>query len=694
MKKYTLNIDVMNSFFIAVSSLIIVGGIFRPGILIMADHPMHFMEVFYLVNKLIPSYHWVDGWCMAPPPGHPMLLYVYQLGGWIVAMLNMLLKVDLNLAYKISMYISAAFPPIALYIFLKSRFGRPAAMSGSFLFAFQTLHINLLLTSVWNSYLAVGIFIVFFDILDRNYRNLNAKTIALLSILQAMIIVAHPIAHLVSFMLVGSFFLTALFKDIKGDKASRYRPMLILLIPVGGSLITFYYLFNLFVTRNWLVGFNAPWLDKTFTVNLLLLAKTIFGGFNNFVDTKLLNTSQYAVFFKGVLVTVFTIIPELARSLLGLLGLWFLLFKNEGRYSNFFRTISIFTFFTFFVFTGIWHYIPVIKDMPLVGTMINKRLLIYLHLVLCILAAYAVMRIAKSPTCGKLLKNRIAAYLLVLALVFAISVSECYIASVSGLFATTDNLKKMDAIKEVWRWAATNVDRNSRIVYQSTFGNDVGEPVLLRSHVTALGMYYTPCLHVVTCGTTEQFPTYKELDTSNGKFFGIPVEAISKGDIIEKMEVFNAKYIVALEPKLKNKLASISDFKIIKRIDGFDIFEYTSLLPGWAYFSGGNDSGTSNCETFDDYHIKIAGYNKLKNNEIIVKVGYHPYWSASLNGKVASVVSGPFGLMSIKLAETGRFTLDLRYNSKKAIPIAVSIVSLLVFLSIFAVNPSKNSNLL
>ncbi len=659
-QKRTL-IDAFNILLILAIGFYLIGKIFRPGILLLYDHPMHFIEVNYLVSRFIPLKHWIDGWSMQAPLGQPILLYNYQLSGWLIAIIKFLFNTNVNFAYKLLVYASYVITPITLYVFVREKMGYLAGLFCGFLFLSQTIHTNLLLNCAWNGYFSIGLLIVFLLVLDKTYRKINIKTLAWLSMLVGLITLSHAFSQLETLILIFIYF-AIILANSDFNKHYKIKSFSLFLVPVVGSFIAFYYLYNIFATRKWLVGFAEPWLAGTFYENLQIIAKSIFGGFDK---------------YQNVLVNVFSNIPEAVMSIFGLIGLALFYIKKEKEYKDFYHALTLFILFNFLIFTGFWHNIPIIKDLALLKTLINHRFLVYIHLGLCIAAGYTVKCLI-----GYLKGRRIFYSVLIFSIgalsLLAVTLAEKYVIIDNGWTKTTESVRKVEDIKSVWSWISDNLDDAYRIVYQSTYNNWPDEAILNKSHVLALGMYFTPFKQIVHCGIGNYMPTYKISDTASGKLFGQKIDTLSGKEIKSKMAVYNAKYIVALEPALKNKISKIEGFRKIKDISNFSIYEYATLKGGWIDFSKNISAQSYKIKDFSEEQVNIIVNNFSDNNRMTLKVSYHPYWHTRINNLKVPLEKTPDGQMSIVLPEAGEYHVEFYYDSKKIVPIAVSIISFIV----------------
>jgi hypothetical protein len=401
------------------------------------------------------------------------------------------------------------------------------------------------------------------------------------------------------------------------------------------------------------------------------MAKAVFGGFENHMAARPGMISS--AYLKGLFVTFFGNIPELLRSALGAAGVIIFLGTGNRQDKKFLLQSLIFMACIFFVFSGVWHHIPLLKDFPLIRTMINKRVLVYIHIALCVFAAYAVNAVFGRLRISKARARALAAGGVILLL--AVIASERYIIDTKGLASTTETSSRFKEIRELWGWLGSNLKTDSRIVYQSTFENEMDDKVLRQSHVTALAMYYTPFMSITTCGVGAHYPTYDMTETSRGMLFGKPLNSITDAEVAGSMETFNAGYIVTVEPGMEERISRIPGFRRIKRLGSLSVFERSGQKPGWLSFGKGM-AGRYETLLFKDSRLKFKIENPVYDNPVTVKMAYHPFWELRINALASPLGKTPQGLMKVTLPGPGTFVVELNYRSRKTVPALISLLTM------------------
>jgi hypothetical protein len=217
------------------------------------------------------------------------------------------------------------------------------------------------------------------------------------------------------------------------------------------------------------------------------------------------------------------------------------------------------------------------------------------------------------------------------------------------------------------------------------------DDILSQSHLMAFGMYYTPFKYIVTTGVGNHYPTYAISETASGNVFGEPVSSISEEEMNKKMGIANARYMVTLEPLLKQGISGMRYFKRIADISGFDIFEFSGPGLGWIDLKDKDQRNNYKIIRFNEENVRINVMNYTERNLLTLKVAYHPYWEAYVNGKKTTIRQNPDGFIELPLSKTGEFDVYFRYDSKKYLPIGVSMISFI--LAVFLIFQKKTLRL-
>ena len=154
--------------FIAGVSVFLFQGIFAPGFMSGYDNSIHYYEAYYLTQVLIPHHHWISGWTMQGMAGCPILTYHPQIGFLFIALLNRLAHLDLLVSYKLMVLFSHIFLGASFYKAAACRFGRAASSIMAICLMLQKdVWYESILFGIWNSFFGMGLFLLFFHMLDK-----------------------------------------------------------------------------------------------------------------------------------------------------------------------------------------------------------------------------------------------------------------------------------------------------------------------------------------------------------------------------------------------------------------------------------------------------------------------------------------------------------------------------------------------
>jgi hypothetical protein len=211
--------------------------------------------------------------------------------------------------------------------------------------------------------------------------------------------------------------------------------------------------------------------------------------------------------------------------------------------------------------------------------------------------------------------------------------------------------------KEVWSWISNNVNGSeSRVFYESFEQNQDYKNL---SHLWALSTLYTnvPSLSGWCAGLPYRIEN--NIESFQGRIFNTSMTDISDEQIKNNLELLNAKYIVTSEPILTQKVTQSKLFKKEIEISNFTIFSLINYSPEWVMFK---NNVTYQISTFDDDQVIIKIYNNTKDNTLLFKTQYHPYWHASINNEPVKVGIGQDYLISLDLPSEPILTVNMFYK--------------------------------
>jgi len=610
---------------VAIAFIIFNGVFLEPGRSVVRDNNIHLERAYFLKENIINN-HKITGWNYLDNLGSPFLTYNYILSTILISFSSIILFIPIHIAYKFFLFLSFVLPSLMLYFLLSKKFNNKASFLISILFLFNLRTIEQILEGIWNQYLAISIFILFFYFLDKYSKNLNFRRISILSILMSIIFLTHIYVGLASLYL----FLIYLIFTIR-------KKVMSLLIPILSFLINSFYFLPIITTSSWTTS-NVGWgISNSFL-------EMIYNSIGILLSLQALTN-----------LTLQNIILTLPVLVLDGLAIYGILIYLKERKNNFLKVTLLFMVISFIIGTGFWFNINFFSNSPL-GNIISFRFLILSRLSLFIFAAFSLSKI-------KLSRSTITISFIIL-LLFSLT----YFQPNQELLRTTENSPELNDYFNVINYLKNEVDlQDTRIVFQSPFRTIPSgsyTPLNLASFELK-----TP---VIGSWSDPIFPISESLTTADNKLFNIPVSEITQETIIKKMNLYNARYIVTISPELDKKL---KDFNRIKSFGNFTIFLFENSSSDWV-------------STAAEYNIKqwrpypIIEINNEEDDYIIVKIAYHPFWRAYIEGNEVPVIEDENNLIKIKLKK-GSQIIVLKYESNKTIYILLSLFGLVSALYAF-----------
>jgi len=634
-----MNREIIPYILIVTIALALTYSMFSPGFMVYTDNPTHIASVHFLIDNLLPEQKWITGWSNWDFLGFPIMLYTYQLSYLLTAFLSIILGI--NLAYKLVILLSIIFPSIALYILLNKKYKILPAAIASILFLLTRPILSHQLVGMYNEFISIGFFILFIYFLQKKY---TPKNTIILAVLFFLTVISHPYAILT--LLYFSLILLFIYRKEK-EFIKNY-----LKVSGLGLLLSSYYLLPILLTGNWLAKFGWPIGPSLLSTFIHLIYQILFSVPNYFTIYGFINaaSSFSLTAIKYFAEIILASLPQLITVTLATIGLYY--YKKDDK---FLTPVLIFTAISFILGTGFWYYLPLIKNIALLQGIVSYKFIYYGRIGLVIFAAYALSRI-------KFDKIKYIAYALVVLLLF--SASSGYLVEKDWM-ATSESTPYVDEVNSVWQWVKNNVNGSeTRVIYQHLAGNFKQNSVLDTSSIFAMSSYFTniPSIGIWSGGTP--YPSEGLRSTENQRLLGKGVQNITDKELTEGMNLVNARYIVAVEPNLKNRLG---DSLFVKRFNTthLSIFELKDYKPEWI-------------ETDGFYKL-----NKFKDNEIefyienatyaLVKMQYHPYWKAYLNDKEIKVDKNKDSLIILNVDEING-NLKLSYSSRNLLGIILTIL--------------------
>src|SRR3989344_3539809 len=669
---------------IVLFSVLMFYKIFRPGFMVFLDNPSHLSMYQYYIENIILNQNFIFGFNPSDFAGFPIGSIYSQIGFILLTPMNLILKIRLELAYKILVFFAYLTPSLLIYFICLKHFSKIPSLTVSLIYLITWKDVVLtVFGGMWTYYIGISFLLVFLYFLLKFYEKSSFKYVLILSLLLSLIILSHPFATFAALYLMFSFFLANLILRKSCVKRTTLGLGVALLISV---LITAVYTFPL-------VSDLSPWL-RSYAWGLAtnypqtiyrLLLPLAFAVPQNLMVSDLVNPllgHNYSIFFKNAWQFFVASFPQLIVLIFTIIGLRsYIKTKKDSSDKMFFLTsLLIFSIISIIVSSGFWHLHEFLHNIPILSGLISHRFQIYTEIGMLVFAAYGMTEVWKKRVfTGKIFRYR-NIIALVLLLFVLINFSSYYpsekIVRTSGSSELFSN-----EVMPMWEWIKSNIDgKETRVLFQSFWRN--AEDGYDSDSINAMSIHFTNVNYIGgwTGGTPN--PTEFYLTSTKGnRILGKTIETISDDEIVERLKMLNVKYIIAIEPKLKEKLESSNNFKKEKSIRRFDIYSLEDYDPEWVEFKYPTEYEITN---FESQNINIEINNK-GSNEVLIKVANNPYWKAYVNGNEVEIEDNGFGLMNIGLENAEKISLKLEYNPRKPVYIAITIfgILLLIFISLY-----------
>ena len=351
-------------------------------------------------------------------------------------------------------------------------------------------------------------------------------------------------------------------------------------------------------------------------------------------------------------------IPIIIRIIFSFFGIY-IFFKKEKNPNTkrLLWCVFWFTGISLVLFTHILARFSWWQRIPLVTTLQISRFLIYVQIGLYLFAAYGLAGFLKRFRRKSLVITACAVPLL-----FSIFFHYTYFGRDAS--RTLEESPQMPNVYKVWDWVNENIPPGEqRIVYQNTVGN-VNDPIFERSDVFALSGVFTKVPQIGVSRSASPFPQEKYMRNDRGRIFGKPLDSTDPSYVREMMSHFNAGHIVTVEHDLGNMLGKSDLFSKEADFGIFSIFKLKEFTSEWISFK---DDADYKIEKFENQRLIFNVWNEDTDNKAFIKVAYHPFWRAELNGKPANIIlwdKKRFGLMTICLPRKGVYKIDLSFDSR------------------------------
>ncbi len=656
--------------------------IFGSGFMTNLDNPIHLATSHAFIENLKET-KWISGWSMDAFVGYPLQLFPrYQLGVWIVALLNLILFIPAEIGYKVVLFSSYVFPALMIFFIGKKIFKHTSsALIPSILFLL--IRRDVVVTAFsgqWNSLLGLGFLLAFVYLTHRFFYNPNFKSMVKLALLFALIMLSYLFAAIAAMVFFSVYFLVFSVKKRFSIKFLFYGGGLFL---IGFSLCAFY-LLPILDMPGWASAYSGSALAYSFfALFYKVLGTFLFAVPKNVVTQQLFDafSGNFIDFLKLAWLYIVASLPQFLIFILGLMGMSYL-FRNRKKDDS--TTIFLTSTFLFMIISlvlgsGFWFLIPSLKNLPILGNLLAYRFLLYTNIGLLIFVCYALSNM-KNGVYPKLrffhaLAVRRNVIFVIVALFFVANINA-YLPPKEETLTIGESSLNEDFYSLAY-WIKNNVDsKNTRIVYQDIYGN-TEDPSIGSSHLPAMLFYYTNVYSVGAWYDSSSYPTDSLALTSSGNLFGKKLDEIGDDFIQNEMRLVNAKYIVSNNNKLKDKLLKSNLFKEEFGNRHFTVFSLKNYNPEWISYEGNLSYEIANFES----RVVIFNYTGDSEKEVLIKVSYHPYWHGYIDNKEINISRNKDSLMTLKLPE-GSHSVTLSYKPFRLPYFIVTFITLIGCLSV------------
>src|SRR3989344_1011487 len=671
---------------IVLFSVLMFYKIFRPGFMVFLDNPSHLSMYQYYIENIILNQNFIFGFNPSDFAGFPIGSIYSQIGFILLTPMNLILKIRLELAYKILVFFAYLTPSLLIYFICLKHFSKIPSLTVSLIYLITWKDVVLtVFGGMWTYYIGISFLLVFLYFLLKFYEKSSFKYVLILSLLLSLIILSHPFATFAALYLMFSFFLANLILRKSCVKRTTLGLGVALLISV---LITAVYTFPL-------VSDLSPWL-RSYAWGLAtnypqtiyrLLLPLAFAVPQNLMVSDLVNPllgHNYLIFFKNAWQFFVASFPRLIVLIFTIIGLRsYIKTKKDSSDKMFFLTsLLIFSIISIIVSSGFWHLHEFLHNLPILSGLISHRFQIYTEMGMLIFAAYGITelwrkRVFKVNNFFYKRRNILA----IIAVLFILINFSSYYPQDKIVKTSESSIVFKEEVLPLWNWINNNVNgKETRVLYQSFWKNT--DPEYGSDSIHAMSVHYTNVNYIGgwTGGTPN--PTEFTLTSTKGsRFLGKTIETISDKEVVERLKILNTKYVVTIEPKLKNKLKSSKNFEKEYSVGRFDVYSLKDYAPEWFELKYKTEYTIN---AFESQKIDIDIKNTQKDNKVLIKVANNPYWHAYIGNEEVEIKDNGLGLMELDLQKTGNLNLILIYDPVKKAYLLLTLVGimLLIVLSI------------
>lgn len=223
----------------------------------------------------------------------------------------------------------------------------------------------------------------------------------------------------------------------------------------------------------------------------------------------------------------------------------------------------------------------------------------------------------------------------------------------------------------LWSWVDREVrPEATRVHFEDTYGrvhwNGSDNPEAYNTHVFALTSMYTRANQIGGwCGFKNRFARRHEvggpLHIADGWKETGTLAGPSATDVLGELRKLNCKYVVAVSDALKSRLSAVRGLRRVAAFGMFWVFEYSEMLPAYAYGSDGNTAVVLRRRHAGLYTVE---YEAKAGQTVYLSLAYHPEWVARMDGRSIPLINSE-ELMSFVAPRNGPQHAILAFETRK-----------------------------
>jgi hypothetical protein len=291
------------------------------------------------------------------------------------------------------------------------------------------------------------------------------------------------------------------------------------------------------------------------------------------------------------------------------------------------------------------------RDLPGINAFRQERFVWYVNTGLLIVGAYGLQRVLR-----RFRSARGAAVVVVMVLVALHGVRYATYTNYVALKTSGESVI-YDELVGVWNFVRERVPASdSRVLYEELEG--IGFLDGGYTNLTALSTAMTGVGSI----TTQRLKTSFSLREPAVFPDDNPLGSITRvGDLMRDL---NCAYLVVWHPMITQKLLAGGEFTRVyeSRQRLFSVLQLNDYHPQWVRLEQGTD-GPAKVVTSQNERIVLQLYNSVPHNRLRLKISYHPFWSARVNGREAPLTERE-RMLEIADLPKGDLVVELRFEPR------------------------------